>query len=136
MAIKQKKQELKKSRLWELITTEHKWENYAFVVISLLTLVLGVLILTSVLTVKSNFPLLGAKPKLFAWILVGISSFGLIYALYPFFKPAWPELKKVTWPTGKTFVGNSVRVFIFVICMALIFLAYDIIIAALMGKIF
>lgn len=134
MAIKQK-EKTKKSRLWEMFSTVTKWENYFFVVISLLTLLLGILILTGVLSIKSGFPVIGSYPTAFAWILVVISGFGLIYALYPFFKPAYPELKKVTWPRGRQFAADTFRVFVFIMILSLLFMAYDIIISAIMGAI-
>ena len=38
MAIKEKKEE-QTSRIWEYITTEHKWENYAFMFLSIAVLI-------------------------------------------------------------------------------------------------
>lgn len=124
MAVKEKQKE-KKSRIWEIITKDYKWQSYLFVVVALMTLILGILILTNVLTVKASFPILGSHPTVFAGILVAFSGISLIYALYPFFKPAWPELKKVTWPTRKSFLSDAVRVFMFLIIFALLFVLYD-----------
>lgn len=124
MAVKEKQKE-KKSRIWEIITKDYKWQSYLFVVVALMTLILGILILTNVLTVKASFPILGSYPTVFAGILVAFSGLSLIYALYPFFKPAWPELKKVTWPTRKSFLADTLRVFTFLIIFALLFVLYD-----------
>lgn len=124
MAIKEKKIETG-NRLLTYLKEEHKWENYLFVAVSLITLVLGILILTNVLTVKDSFPVIGSFSKGFAWILVVISGIGLLYALYPFFRPSWPELKKVTWLKPLEFLGNVLRVFIFIIFLALLFVLYD-----------
>ena len=54
--------------------------------------------LTGALVVKNNFPVIGDFPDVFAWILVVLASIGTIYALYPFFKPAFPEIKKISCP--------------------------------------
>ena len=43
-------------RIVEYLKTEHKWENYFFVVISIITLLLGCLMLTGALVVKDNIP--------------------------------------------------------------------------------
>ncbi|MGM9969012.1 MAG: preprotein translocase subunit SecE [Anaeroplasma sp.] len=123
-------------RIWEYLKTEHKWENYFFVVISLITLILGCLILTGSLVVKDNFPVIGDHPTAFAIILVVAAGLGLIYALYPFYKPAIPEFKKITWLTLPKFLGNTIRVFLFLIIFTLLFLLYDAFITEILRLIF
>ncbi len=114
-----------KSRIAEYLKEEHKWENWLFLVVSTITLLLGVLILTDVLVVKDTIPVIGDYPTVFAWVLVVLSGVGLLYALWPFFKPAFPEFKKVTWTKGLKFVGNIVRVFLYILIFAGLFLLYD-----------
>jgi preprotein translocase subunit SecE len=114
-----------KSRILDYLKEEHKWENWLFLVVSSITLLLGILILTSVLVVKDSIPVIGDYPKVFAWILVAISGLGLLYALWPFYKPALPEFKKVTWTKGMKFVGNIIRVFLYIFIFAGLFLLYD-----------
>lgn len=123
-------------RIIEYIKEEHKWENYFFLFIALLTLILGCLILTGALVVKSDFPIIGSIPTVFAWILVGFSIAGLIYAIYPFFKPAFPEFKKITWLTPRKFLADTIRVFLFLIIFTLLFLLYDSFIAEILALIF
>lgn len=120
------------SRIGEYLKEEHKWESYLFIVIALVTLLLGCLILNGSLEVKNNFPLIGNHPTLFAWILVGLSSLGLLYALWPFFKPAFPEFKKITWLTWPKFLGNLARTFIFMLIFVGLLYLYD----AFMSEIF
>ncbi len=124
-----------KSRILEYLKTEHKWENYLFLVVSVITLLLGILMLTDALVVKEDFPLIGKYPDVFAWILVVIAGIGVIYALYPFFKPAFPEFKKVTWLTWGKFLGNAIRVFLFLIIFTLLFLLYDSFITQILARI-
>lgn len=124
MAVKEKNKE-QKSRIWEILSKEYKWENYLFLLISVVVLVLGTLILTGTLTVKENMPILGSHPKAFAWVLVVVASFGTLYAVYPFFKPAFPELKRVKWLSKKEFLADSIRVFMFLIIFTLLFILYD-----------
>lgn len=125
-----------KSRILEYLKTEHKWENYLFVVVSVVTLLLGILMLTNVLVVKEDFPLIGKYPDAFAWTLVVISGIGVLYAIFPFFKPAFPEFKKISWLSGIKFLGNSIRVFLFLIIFALLFLLYDSFITQILARIF
>ena len=120
------------SRIGEYLKEEHQWESYLFIVIALVTLLLGCLILNGSLEVKNNFPLIGNHPTLFAWILVGLSSLGLLYALWPFFKPAFPEFKKITWLTWPKFLGNLARTFIFMLIFVGLLYLYD----AFMSEIF
>lgn len=125
-----------KSRILEYLKTEHKWENYLFVVVSLVTLLLGILMLTGALVVKEDFPLIGSYPDVFAWILVIVAGIGVVYAIYPFFKPAFPEFKKISWLSWTKFLGNAVRVFLFLIIFALLFLLYDSFITQILARIF
>lgn len=129
-----KKDDEQKSRIIEYLKNEHKWENYVLLVLSLFALVLGCLILNGTLTINEDFPLFGNFPTAFAWGLVGIAAFALLLSLYPFFKPAFPEIKKIKWPRLKVFLADTVRVFIFLIIFVLLFLLYDAFVSKLMAK--
>ena len=133
MAIKEKKQELQKSKVVEILTTEYKWETYLLGFLSIVAIALGLLIFANVLTVNETTPLIGNFPKLFAWIITIVGAIGLILFAIPLFKPAVPELKKLSWPTWRVFVANSTRVFIFIILMAGVFLLYEAFISAFLG---
>ena len=136
----EKKQEKKERmgifRIGEYLKEEHQWENWLFLFVSIIVLALGLLILNGSLVVKEDFPLIGSFPTAFAWILVGLSSVGILYALYPFFKPAFPEFKKITWLTFPKFMGNTVRVFLFLLIFVGLFILYDSFISSLFMLIF
>ena len=106
-----------------------------FIVVALATLLLGCLILEGTLVVKENFPLAGAAPTVFAIVLVVIGGLGLLYALWPFFKPAIPEFKKISWLTMPKFVANVIRVFVFMLILVLLFMLYDAFISGIFTKI-
>lgn len=125
----------KKSRILEILKKDYKWESYLFFFISLVVLLLGILILTNALTINSDAWLIGTYPKPFAIILVVLGSITLLYAIYPFFKPAFPELKKITWLTGKKYFANFARVAIFLIIFALLFLLYETFITEILRRI-
>ena len=135
MAVKEKQLD-KKSRIWEYIKTEHKWENYVFLFFAVVVLILGCLILTDVLTVKESIWLIGDHPDVFAWVLVGVSTLFTLYALVPFIKPAVPELKKISWLPLRKFVGNSIIVLLFLVIFALLFFLYDSFITQILARIF
>ena len=134
MAVKEKTQD-KPSRIWQYLKETHKWENYVFLFFSVVVLALGLLILTGALNVKEDAWLIGGYPTVFAWILVGISGLFTLYGLYPFFKPALPEIKKVSWLTFGKFLGNAIRVLLFLVIFTLLFLLYDAFISLLLAKI-
>ena len=134
MAVKEKKQD-KPSRIWQYLKETHKWENYVFLFFSVVVLALGLLILTGTLNVKEDAWLIGDYPKVFAWILVGLSGLFTLYGLYPFFKPAFPEIKKVSWLTFGKFVANAIRVLLFLVIFTLLFLLYDAFISLLLARI-
>lgn len=133
MAIKEKSKELQKSKVVEILTTEYKWETYLLGFLSVVAITLGLLIFSNVLTVSETTPLIGNYPKLFAWIITIVGAIGLILFAIPLFKPAVPELKKLSWPTWRVFVANSTRVFIFIIILAGVFLLYEAFISAFLG---
>ena len=133
MAIKEKSKELQKSKVVEILTTEYKWETYLLGFLSTVAIALGLLIFADVLTVSETTPLIGNYPNLFAWIITIVGAIGLILFAIPLFKPAAPELKKLTWPTWRVFVANSTRVFIFIIVLAGVFLLYEAFISAFLG---
>jgi preprotein translocase subunit SecE len=134
MAIKVKNtNEIKPSKIKEILTTEYKWETYLLGALSVIAIALGLLIFTDVLTVNSSTPVIGNYPELFAWIITIVGAVGFILFAIPLFKPAAPELKKLTFPTFRTFVADATRVFIFIIVIALVFLLYESFIGALLG---
>ena len=133
---KRDKEDNKPSRILEYMKTEHKWENYVFVFISVLVLMLGILILTGVLVVREDFPVIGQNAKVYGWVLVVVASLGTLYALFPFYKPCFPEFKKITWLKGVKLLGDIVRVFLFIIIFTLLFLLYDSFISQILGYIF
>ena len=134
MAIKVKNNnEVKPSKIREILTTEYKWETYLLGFLSVVAIALGLLIFTGVLTVNASTPVIGNYPKLFAWIITIVGAVGLILFAIPLFKPAVPELKKLSWPTMQVFLANSARVFMFIIILSLVFLLYEAFISALLG---
>lgn len=135
MAVKEKTQE-KQSRIWQYLKETHKWDNYVFLIFSVLVLILGCLILTGALSVRKDFWLIGEHPKAFGGVLVGIAGIFTIYGLFPFFKPALPEFKKVTWLTLGKWVANSIRVLLFLVIFALLFFLYDAFITQILSRIF
>lgn len=119
------------SRILEYLKNEHKWENYVLLILSVMALMLGCLIINGTLEVSESFPIIGNFPKVFAWILIGLSALAILLAVWPFFKPAFPELKKVSWPKARTFGADVARVFIFLIILVAVLLLFDAFVAKL-----
>ncbi len=125
------KEEEQHSRILEYLKNEHKWENYVLLILSIMALMLGCLIINGTLEVSDSFPIIGNFPKVFAWILIGLSALAILLSVWPFFKPAFPELKKVTWPKARTFGADVARVFIFLIILVAVLLLFDAFVAKL-----
>ena len=138
MAIKQKQVE-QKCKLLEVLTTEYKWENLLLGVLATISGALALMIITgsTVLSIRENFPVLGQGNNglIFAWVLFAISVFGLILVIYPFFLPAFPELKKITWPTWPKFLDNAVRTTIFLFFLTGVILLFNLFIKYVLGGI-
>ena len=49
-------------------------------VLSIVAIVMGVLVLTSILTLKEGF--FPFSPTVFGWILVGVGLFGVLHSIY------------------------------------------------------
>ena len=138
MAIKQKPEE-QKSKLLEVLTTEYKWENLLLGILATISGALALMIISgsTVLRINENFPVLGQGNNglIFAWVLFAISVFGLILVIYPFFLPALPELKKITWPSWPKFLDNAVRTAIFLFFLTGVILLFNIFIKYVLGGI-
>lgn len=134
MAIKQKTEQ--KSKLIEVLTKEYRWENLLLGILAVISAALAVMILTgsSLLTPPDDsFPVIGGSNfYVFAWVLLVISIFGIILVVYPFFLPAIPELKKISWAGWKKFLDNSTRVIIFLVILTGFLLLFDFLIVRLL----
>jgi preprotein translocase subunit SecE len=136
MAIKEKNTQ-KQSKLLEVLTTEYKWENLLLGILATLSAALALIIIIGKgpLTISPEFPILGTGNNglIFAWILFIISIFGLFLVIYPFFLPALPEIRKITWATKKQFLQDAARVIIFTLIVTGFIFAFDLIATQLIG---
>lgn len=134
MAIKQKEQQ-PKNKLVEILSTEYKGESLILGILATITAALAVMIIGNVqgFHIPADFPVLGGSPNdmIFAWTVLVIAMLGLALVIYPFFLPAFPELRKITWAGWIEFLDNAVRVLIFVIIITAFVSALDIIILRL-----
>ncbi len=136
MAIKQKQEE-QPSKLLEVIKTEYRWENLLLGILATIAIAISIMIISgnTLLQINPDFPILGEGNNgiIFAWVLFAISAFGLFLVLYPFFLPAIPELKKISWAKWSKFLDNSVRVLVFLIVLTGFLLLYNFLIARLIS---
>ena len=120
----------------EVLTTEYKWENLLLGILATLSGALALMIISgnSLLEINENFPVLGQGNNgiIFAWVLFAISLFGLALVIYPFFLPAIPELKKITWPTFPKFLDHAVRTLIFLFLLTGFILLFNLLITTLL----
>ncbi len=134
MAIKQKVEQ--KSKLIEVLTKEYRWENLLLGILAVISAALAVSILVGVSWIVppgADFPIIGGSNfYVFSWVLLVISIFGIILVVYPFFLPAIPELKKISWAGWKKFLDNSTRVVIFLIILTGFLLLFDFLIIRLL----
>lgn len=138
MAIKQKNEE-QKSKLLEVLKTEYKWENLLLGILATISGALALMIISgnTLLQIRADFPILGEGNNglIFAWVLFVISVFGLVLVIYPFFIPAIPELRKISWAKWPKFLDNAIRVFIFLLILTGVIFLYNMLIIRLLGGI-
>lgn len=133
MAIK-KRDSTTNNKILDVLKTEYRWENIVLAILASLALAFSLLIINETLEVREGFPVIGQYPKVFAWVLFGISVVGILLVVYPFIIKALPEVKKISWADWKTSIDAIVKVFIFVILFAFLFLGFDVFIQLVVGK--
>ncbi len=124
----------KKKSVLSLLSKEYKYEGLLLLVLSVITILLGVMILIGVstegaegLVVNENFYFIGEYPSAFAWILIVLGVVAFLLAIWPYYKPSIKEMKKITWPSKKTMLENTVATLVYVLIVALLFVGYDVV---------
>lgn len=121
-----------RSKLLEILTTEYKGESLILGIFATITAALAILIIigASGFIIPNDFPIIGGKPNdmIFAWTVLVVALLGIALVVYPFFLPAIPELKKITWATRPQMIDHTIRVLIFIAILTLFIAGIDIII--------
>lgn len=127
--MEKKQPEKKVSRVLEILKKEYPFEGVLLAVLGALVMVLGVYIFESRILVitldhwwifNTQF-----KIRVFSVIVMLIGAAALVYAVLPFLAPSVKEMGRVSWPTKKTMINHSSRVFGFIIFLGIMFLIYD-----------
>lgn len=127
------------SKVMEILKKEYKFENWLLAILSPVLILYGVYILLGKFGTVDLAAILGTSgigvidfffnttlKRIFTGaFLVIIGVLVLIYLLIPYVRPSVAEMKKVSWPTGKTLALNSSRVFTFLIFLMLVFYLYS-----------
>ena len=115
-------QKQKKNRLVEAFTKDYKYEGLLLLVLSIIALVLGVYFLTTGIDYGDFGPI---NSKVFFWLLIILGSISLLLSIWPYYKPSIYEVKRITWPSKKEMLENSISTFIFVLIFVVFFLVVD-----------
>ena len=124
MAIKDK-QRVSENKLGNVISNDYRWTNIVLTVIATISAAFSVLIIVGALTINDTVPVIGQFPVAFGWVLFAIAIFGLGLVVWPFVRSAFPEFTRITWAGKKEYGLNLVRVFFFMILMALVLLFFE-----------
>ncbi len=124
--------EEKKKGVLSLLAKEYKYEGLVLLILGIVVTVLGSLILLGVstsgsegLVINENFYFIGEYPTLFAWLLVILGAAAIILAIYPYYKPSIKEMKKISWPSKKQMLTDTLTVLSFIVIIAVLFIGYD-----------
>lgn len=136
MAIRKRDQQ-EKSKLMEVLTTEYKWENLLLGFLAVASAALAAMIINKTLRIDASFPVLGTGNNgvIFAWFLLAISVIGLLLVVFPFLQAAFPEMKKIAWPTKKKFFENSAKTLVYLVILTLVLFLFDFLIIQTLGRI-
>lgn len=123
---------VKKNRLVEAFTKDYKYEGLILLVLAIIALVLGILMLigessegASGLKVQEGVFLISDYPLVFAWLLVGLGAFSLLLTIWPYYKPSIYEVKRVSWPSKKQMLSDTICTFVFSAILVIFFLIID-----------
>ena len=128
----EKKDKKEKKNFLALIAREYKYEGLILLFLGLVSIILGVMVLIGVksdgsdgLVVNPDVWFIGDQPKAFAWILIILGAVSAVLAVFPYVRPSYGELKRVSWPTKKVMLENTAITFAFILIIAGLFLGYD-----------
>ena len=136
MALK-KRDKQEKSKLMEVLTTEYKWENLLLGFLAIASAALAAMIINKTLRIDASFPILGTGNNgiIFAWFLLVISLIGLLLVVFPFLQAAFPEIRKIAWPSKKKYIENSAKTLIYLVILTLTLFLFDFLIIQTLGRI-
>jgi len=119
----------KQNKVMEILTKEYKSENILLAVLGLIVIIVGVYVLEDdIVNFNDSFFKFidtGWKIAIFAWFVIAIGASAFVYAVWPLFVPSISEMKKVSWPNRETMVNHTIRVFGFILFLALFFLVLE-----------
>ena len=123
----------KPNKIIEILKTEYPFEGVLLGFLGILVLIIGAYIFEGqVLVIRLtslwifNTPL---KITIFSIIVMVVGAGAIALAFSPFFVPGIKEMKRVSWPTRKTFLNHTARVFGFMVFLGLMFVLYDAVLA-------
>ncbi len=117
----------------KVLKEEYKWETYLLGVISCFAIGVGALFLSNAIEFKYGW--LYEYQTLIGWFFEIVGIFGFLLFIIPIFKPTKSEIKMLTLPTKNSFITNVIRVFTFIIILALILVLFESVLSAILGKI-
>ena len=81
----------KKSRVWDILQKDYKYESLFLVLISIVIMVVSAFLMNGTLTIRAEFPLLGNFPTVSAIVFFVAGFIGLVVGSWPIFKPSFKE---------------------------------------------
>ncbi len=123
------KEEKKPFKALEILKKDYPFEGLLLGFLGIVVLILGVYIfegnilqitLTDLWIFNTDL-----KITIFSIIVILVGLAALLYALSPFFLPSFKEMNRVSWPNKETMYNHTIRVFGFLIFLAVTFIIYD-----------
>ena len=124
-----KAEEIKKSKVLEILKKEYPFEKILLGVLGAIVLVLGIyLVEGTVLEIRyTDFWIFNSDLKImiFSIFVIVIGAVSFLLSVWPFFVPSIGEMKKVSWPNKVMITNHSARVFGFIMILSLFFVLID-----------
>ncbi|MDD4184028.1 MAG: preprotein translocase subunit SecE [Candidatus Izemoplasmatales bacterium] len=124
------------SKVMAILKKEYAFENWLLAIISPVLIINGVYVVMgkfgnadlnlgeSGIKFIDFFFNTDLKRILTGTFLILVGTLVVIYLAIPILRPSIAEMKKVSWPTGKSLAINTGRVFLFLLFLMLVFTLY------------
>lgn len=129
------------NRILQILTTEYPIDRVLVVIMGLLVTVVGYYLVSGHTYPNSTVQVLQISNTdswwsswifgtdtgitIFSWFILVMGVGALLLGLYPYFKPSFKEMKRVTWPNGGVIKNNSLRVFGFILFLVFVFVVFE-----------
>lgn len=133
------KKESTTKRVMAFIKEDHPFENWVLFVLAIILLVIAIYMLIAAASDKNTFADTYFNIANSGWgifnkpwkvitissVIIAVAASAMVYSVWPVFKPAFKEMKNVTWTKAGDLFKNSLTVLLFIAFLTVLFYLFD-----------